>query len=308
MWIEIFRTGTHTDSAGRSAAFDAAALDDIARVYNERISKSASYEAPLVKGHPQSDAPAFGWVGRLARRGDRLVAKLKNVVPQISDEVRKGLFRKISVSLYQDKMLRHVGLLGGAAPAVKGLRNISFSEGDHADFEFNAEKNDEPEEGSSFAEMREENGRLAAENEKLANELTEFKEKIAFMEKGERLAEFREFCNSLIDHPEGALITPAQSNELVDIMEMAYQSDLRGEDAAAPALEKVKNFMASLKPVFSFREFTAPGNSEPQEDEFDGRNVSAERLEIHKRAGELQRNIAGLSYEEAVCMAFAEEK
>ncbi|HOX50497.1 MAG TPA: hypothetical protein PKY05_03345, partial [Fibrobacteria bacterium] len=46
---------------------------------------------------------------------------------------RKGAFKYTSVSLYKDGGLRHLGVLGGANPAVKGLAPIAFGEGMFAD-------------------------------------------------------------------------------------------------------------------------------------------------------------------------------
>ncbi|ROL56034.1 hypothetical protein D9V84_09810, partial [Bacteroidetes/Chlorobi group bacterium Naka2016] len=50
MWIEVFRTGTFTDSKGRTQTFTESDLDRIARQYNERVESDSSFEAPLVKG------------------------------------------------------------------------------------------------------------------------------------------------------------------------------------------------------------------------------------------------------------------
>ena len=57
-WIEIARAGTFTDSKGRPQTFSAADLEQIATRYTP-----ARRDAPLVLGHPETDAaPAFGWV------------------------------------------------------------------------------------------------------------------------------------------------------------------------------------------------------------------------------------------------------
>jgi len=109
MWIEVFKTGSHTDSRGNEYSYDAESLDEIARIYNERTSDSESAEAPIVKGHPGDNEPAYGWVERLARRGSRLFAKLKNLNPEFVSEVRNGAFRRVSIALYPDLMLRHIG-------------------------------------------------------------------------------------------------------------------------------------------------------------------------------------------------------
>lgn len=130
-WIEVLSTGTHTSSAGQVVTYTEADLDKIASNYN-----SAEHEAPIVIGHPASNAPAWGWVETLERKGKTLMAKLKDVQPEFAEMVKKGLFKKRSVSLYPDLKLRHVGFLGAQPPAVKGLADIAFSEDEAAVFEW----------------------------------------------------------------------------------------------------------------------------------------------------------------------------
>jgi hypothetical protein len=42
--------------------------------------------------------------------------------------VKRGLFKKRSISLYPDLTLRHIGFLGAMPPAIKGLADIKFRE------------------------------------------------------------------------------------------------------------------------------------------------------------------------------------
>ena len=77
-WIEIARTGTFEDSAGRLRTFTARDLDAIARSYDP-----AKRDAPLTFGHPQTDkAPAYGWVEKLKSEGGRLYANFSQVPEQ----------------------------------------------------------------------------------------------------------------------------------------------------------------------------------------------------------------------------------
>lgn len=59
--IHIFRPGTHTDASGRTLAFSELDLEASAKAL-----APALFEAPLVVGHPQTDAPAYGWVASLS--------------------------------------------------------------------------------------------------------------------------------------------------------------------------------------------------------------------------------------------------
>lgn len=120
-WIPVFKAGKHTDSAGNKKTWTEADLDTIVAKY-----QPADHEAPVVIGHPADNSPAWGWVESLKREGQLLFAKLKDVAPAFADMVRKGLFKKRSISLYPDMSLRHVGFLGAMPPAVKGLPDVAF--------------------------------------------------------------------------------------------------------------------------------------------------------------------------------------
>jgi hypothetical protein len=125
VWIPVFRTGTHTDSAGRTRTWTEEDLDEIVRKYNP-----SEHEAPVVIGHPKDNAPAWGWVEALKREGQILYAKLKDLAPEFVDLVRQGRFKKRSISLYNDLVLRHIGFLGAMPPAVKGLPDVAFKGGE----------------------------------------------------------------------------------------------------------------------------------------------------------------------------------
>lgn len=125
MKIEIFKIGTHTSSEGRMIEYKVEDLNSIAEIYNEKIKLSNSFKAPIVLGHPKDDEPALGWVDSLAVFGDKLIANIENIPTETKALIDKGYFRKVSISLYADKMLKHIGLLGASAPAVKGLENLN---------------------------------------------------------------------------------------------------------------------------------------------------------------------------------------
>jgi len=131
MKIEIFRTGTHTNSNGDEKSWTEKDLDSIVSKYNPQ-----EHEAPIVIGHPKDNAPAYGWVEGLERKGSVLYAKIKDLVPEFVDIMKKGLYKKRSISLYPDMTLRHVGFLGATPPAIKGLADIKFSEQEAVTFEF----------------------------------------------------------------------------------------------------------------------------------------------------------------------------
>ena len=135
--IEIFRAGTHVDIDGTERTFTPADLAGMASSY-----ATERHEAPLVVGHPHTDAPAWGWVKALKTVGDRLVAIPDQVPAAFSEAVAAGRYKKVSAAFYAPTdrhnpvpgqwYLRHVGFLGAMPPAIKGLAGVAFAEDDTA--------------------------------------------------------------------------------------------------------------------------------------------------------------------------------
>jgi len=130
-WFEIFKAGEQTDSKGNVRNWTKADLDNMVAKYDPQ-----NHEAPIVIGHPKDNSPAYGWIESVKRVGDKLLAFPKQVVPEFAEMVNNGMFKKRSISLYPDGTIRHVGFLGAVPPAVKGLADVQFSEGDNVVIEF----------------------------------------------------------------------------------------------------------------------------------------------------------------------------
>lgn len=134
-FIEIFRGGRQVDSAG--VEHDGNAIIDTAVA----AFSAAKHEPPLVVGHPKDNSPAFGWTEALKSvvqlDGTKvLLAKFKEVAPEFEELVKAGRYKKRSAAFYPDGSLRHVGFLGAVPPAVKGLADLKFNEGEPVSFEF----------------------------------------------------------------------------------------------------------------------------------------------------------------------------
>lgn len=146
--LQIFKPGKHTTMSGVELSFTEADLKATAAAYDP-----AKHDAPIVVGHPKHDDPAYGWIGSLSFRervggeGAALEACPIQVDPAFADMVGRGAFKKISASFYSPDSpgnpvpgvyyLRHVGFLGAQPPAVKGLRQPEFAEGEAGVVEFN---------------------------------------------------------------------------------------------------------------------------------------------------------------------------
>lgn len=132
--IEVFRPGTFTPMGGKPITFSAADLRAIADAYDP-----ATAPAPIVVGHPGTDAPAFGWAESFEydSAAERLFANVGQIEPAFAEAVKAGRYKKVSMQYFSPSQAhnpapgcwypKHVGFLGGAAPAVPGLKNVQFS-------------------------------------------------------------------------------------------------------------------------------------------------------------------------------------
>ena len=131
--VNIFRAGTQTSAQGVVRDFSQSDLKQVADSYDPSV-----HEAPILIGHEMSDkVPSWGWVKGMKVKGNDLVAQVE-FSPQMGDYIRDGLYKKVSASFYSPESkinpepgkwsLRHVAMLGGQPPAVKGLKGFAYSE------------------------------------------------------------------------------------------------------------------------------------------------------------------------------------
>lgn len=129
--FEIFRPGTYTALSGQSWTITEDDLRATVDAYDPAL-----HEAPFVKGHPKIDAPAYGWVSGLAMRdGALVVTDRRQVEPAFAEDVRQGRYKKRSASFWPPDhpsnptpgvfAIKHVGFLGAAPPAVKGMPDVA---------------------------------------------------------------------------------------------------------------------------------------------------------------------------------------
>jgi hypothetical protein len=139
--LQIFRKGKHTSTSGAQIEFSDADLLAAVANYDPKV-----HEAPITIGHPKDNKPAFGWIGSLAFADPHVEAEAVQVAPEFAELVSQGRFKKISASWYTPDSphnpkpgayyLRHVAFLGAQPPAVKGLRDVNFADGEGGYVEF----------------------------------------------------------------------------------------------------------------------------------------------------------------------------
>ncbi len=236
MKIEVLRTGTWTDSSGKGHTFEASDLDRIVKAYAERQN-----DAPIVVGHPATNDPAYGWVESLQRDKDRLVATLKDVVPQFANLVRQKLYKYVSVSLSGDK-LRHVGFLGAVPPAVEGLKPASFAEesADAVCIDFAQEDLNKNEEGN------------VDELQKLQSENQRLKKQLADAEAKEKAKSAMAFAEKLVT--EGKVL-PRQKDQLLEVI--MGMDRLPADFSEGGAIQtKFREFLAGMPAKIALGEYS----------------------------------------------------
>jgi len=137
MWVDIFKTGEHTDGSGNTREWTEEDLEEMVNLYNNQ-SATEAHLAPLVYGHPDTEDAALGWVDKLKRVGNVLKANFVEISQELINGIKSGAYKFQSIALYPNKLLRHVGILGAVPPAVKGLKPLSdyFSDSEFISYEF----------------------------------------------------------------------------------------------------------------------------------------------------------------------------
>ncbi|MEN5083720.1 hypothetical protein ABE438_14650 [Bosea sp. TWI1241] len=133
--IEVFRPGTFVPMSGAPVTMTAADLKAIAASYDAEASPT-----PVVIGHPKTEDQAWGWAKSFSFDEDsqKLVAEVGDIEPAFGEAVKKGSYKRISLSLFSPSAPnnpkpgawypKHIGFLGAAAPAVSGLKPVAFAE------------------------------------------------------------------------------------------------------------------------------------------------------------------------------------
>lgn len=130
--VEIFSAGTWNGDK-----YTTKDLDEMVRAFEE----TKSTVRPFLKlGHSdkqkllqEEGLPAAGWIGRLYRKGEKLIADFVDMPSKIFELIDKRAYRKVSSEIYvgvkiKDRaykyMLGAVALLGSETPGVMNLSDI----------------------------------------------------------------------------------------------------------------------------------------------------------------------------------------
>lgn len=308
--FEIFRTGTHTSLNGQSKNFSKSDLDTIAESYNP-----SEHEAPIVIGHPETNAPAYGWIEKLKRVGDRLVAFPKQVSNEFSELVKSGAFKKRSISITPDLKLNHVGFLGAAAPAVKGLKDVEFAENpdeqNFASFELDSLELApvlEPNKETMDQFNNETSQYLTEKLSQFSTELTSLKTTLlSFSDNGlnkdaldkihQRIDELRfsmqtnEFELMLNEKLAYGSLTPAMKNKIMKIVGFLQKQNFASSEFSSNDFNRqVNSLFTELVDTFpqlnlnsDFAEKESKNNTKTEND-FEGFEIDSDQLKVHQQA------------------------
>lgn len=235
--FEFFRSGKRTDMHGTKIAFSESDLAASAQAYDPEL-----HEAPLVVGHPDLNAPAYGWVQGIRSQGSSLFARPQQVDSNFAELVQQGRYKKISASFYTPRSranpvpgvfyLRHIGFLGAMPPAVKGLQPIVFAENeDIVTLDFTEPPNS-----------------MDKEFEKREAELKRREAEIALREAALKKTEFAQFLEPFCN--DGRL-PPAYKDGLVSFMACLPEEDIiqfGEDDPKQKPLDFFKDFLQKHLP------------------------------------------------------------
>jgi hypothetical protein len=129
--IKILKTGIFFDLDKIGHNFTDYDLEIIATNYNFH-----NKIAPVVIGHPSNDKPSLGRVTKLLAYEENLYAELDALSPILVNAVNAGEYKYVSPSFFSKfdqenptkgfLYLKHIGFLGAASPAIKGMGGVTF--------------------------------------------------------------------------------------------------------------------------------------------------------------------------------------
>lgn len=319
MDFEIFKVGTHTSDMGITKDYSLDDLNFIAHSYDPK-----THEAPIVVGHPKHDSPAMGWIDSIKVVGDRLFASAKQIIPEFVTAVKQGLFKKRSISLDKDGKLRHVGFLGGAVPAVKGLADIQFAEGECTTFELDDGDLSFTEEESAFSE-KENQSQMQPDLSQLITELSNVKAALLtlsqnFSEDFSKRNDFENLSNKisaldnkinlssftklLDDKVSSGSLTPAMKNKIESIVDYVTTQNYSSVDLVkfrSDITHLFSEFVNSVPKFLNFQNFAEKEERTRSQirDEFENYTVDAHSSELHKEATLLMKK-ESISYIQSI--------
>lgn len=296
--IHLFKPGTFTSASGQPVSFTESNLEEIVNSYSKKD------EAPLCLGHQANDRPAYGWVESLEKTEKGVYATVSTTA-EVKESIELGEYKKVSGSLYLPQTknnpvpgkfyLKHIALLGAAAPAIKGLEPIALNDVADGFVEFSEDivtkqeertvemptddkkvektSKDTAKQEVKSAEVKEvstdvveddqatknaeEAARIAEEAEKLKTEKAEFEQKQA----AAKSKEITDFANDAVANGHIKQDMKQDAKEFMESLDATATLDF-SDDKKLSQLDYFKKFVTSQKLTVDFSE-VASGDKAP---------------------------------------------
>lgn len=140
--VEIFRVGKWRGN--RVVDVTESDLDDMVSSFNDLTEKVEGFRPHLKLGHDENQrffggrkgSPSLGFVEKIWRHGDKILANFSNVPDALIDLIKNGRYNSVSIEVVPTvdfegntfkSVLLAVALLGAELPAVKGLKDLALS-------------------------------------------------------------------------------------------------------------------------------------------------------------------------------------
>lgn len=238
----------------------------------------ASVKPPVKLGHNEQQLkdgnPALGWVTKLRRAGNKLIATLSQVPDILHRALKNGLYKRVSSEVYFNyehngkklgRALAGVALLGADIPAVTDLKDLeafltqSTDKGSFeriAVFSFDTDNNHKIiQEGNMPDEYKtkyetELKAKEAAEAkvEKYEAELAEKEKAEQAKAKKDRTDSFKAFCEKMVKE---FRMTPAGRDKVVNAIDKHVYSH---EDGLSIPVDVFEKFVATYEKVIDPKE------------------------------------------------------
>lgn len=255
--IEIGKPGKAVASNGVEFDFTPEILAELADSYDPAV-----FEAPLVVGHPAANDPAYGWAEsvRWVPGSQRLLATPKDVEASFAEAVNAARFKRVSMSIYLPgspsnphpgkHALRHIGFLGAQAPAIKGLKPVSFADAEDGVLSFEAPEQQEPtKEAVNMPPTPEELAALEASLKAREQALNDKERQL-------QREDAASFAEGLV---KAGQLAPADKPGLVELLaglgDQALEFGEGGDKASKPCKTWLKGFLSKLPKIVDFAEF-----------------------------------------------------
>ena len=140
--VEIFATGRW--KGNKDITVTSGDLDEMLLSFNSLSMQVSGYKPFLKLGHQEQQkyfgqktgAPNLGFVERIWREGEKILADFSNVPDELLDLIEQRRYNTVSIEMYPSiehegktfkNVLTAVAILGAELPAVKGLKELAES-------------------------------------------------------------------------------------------------------------------------------------------------------------------------------------